>query len=194
MKCGRVEWQEAGGHKKSFQYCTDPSGQEILYLRTLPRSFRTQSHWSFTAGHCVNSEQFLRVHSSQRMCNQFTLHHKFRMDTGRTKFEQKTDSILSACESCEQRTQGSWDSRPESTASCTIPAGSVEETSKHCVLGRHQICSKERIKVLSDVIERYHPLRHTPSLLYLESSCDEIWRSHIRESICVNSTFSKDFL
>ena len=24
-----------GGHKKRFQYCTDPSGQEILYLRAL---------------------------------------------------------------------------------------------------------------------------------------------------------------
>ena len=24
-----------GGHKKIFQYCTDPSGQEILYLRAL---------------------------------------------------------------------------------------------------------------------------------------------------------------
>ena len=33
------------------------------------------------------------------MCNEFTFHHQFRIDTGRTKFEQKTDSILSACES-----------------------------------------------------------------------------------------------
>ena len=31
------------------------------------------------------------------MCNQFTIHHQFRIDTGRTKFEQTTDSILSAC-------------------------------------------------------------------------------------------------
>ena len=33
-----------GGKKKRFQCCTDPSGQEILYLRASPRSFRTQSH------------------------------------------------------------------------------------------------------------------------------------------------------
>ena len=31
------------------------------------------------------------------MCNQFSLHHEFRIDTGRTKFEQKTDSILHVC-------------------------------------------------------------------------------------------------
>ena len=37
-------------------------------------------------------------------------------------------------------------------------------------------------------------LRYTPSLLYLESCCDGIWRNHIRESICVTSTTSDDFL
>ena len=31
------------------------------------------------------------------MCNQFTFHHQFRIDTGRSNFEQQTDSILSAC-------------------------------------------------------------------------------------------------
>ena len=54
---------------------------------------------------------------------------------------------------------------------------------KHCVLGRHQTCSKERIKVLSDAIERHHPLQYIPSLLYPEGYHDEIWRSHIPESI-----------
>ena len=60
------------------------------------RSFRTQSHWSCTSGQCVTSKQFLRVHLSCWMCNQFTFHHKFRIDSGRTKFEQQTDSILAA--------------------------------------------------------------------------------------------------
>ena len=31
------------------------------------------------------------------MCNQFTFHHQFGIDTWRSKFEQQTDSILSAC-------------------------------------------------------------------------------------------------
>ena len=35
MKCGRVEWQEAEAIRKKIQYCTDLSGQEILYLRAL---------------------------------------------------------------------------------------------------------------------------------------------------------------
>ena len=35
MKCGRAKMQRGGCNKKRFQYCTDPSGQEILYLRAL---------------------------------------------------------------------------------------------------------------------------------------------------------------
>ena len=49
-------------------------------------------------------------------------------------------------------------------------------------------------QVLSNTIERNHPLQHTPSLLYSESCCDENWRNQIRESICVTSTSSEDFL
>ena len=61
-----------------------------------------------------------------------------------------------------------------------VPSDSVEEISKHGVLGRYQTCSEERIKVLSDAIERHHSLQHTPSLLYPEGYQDENWRSHIR--------------
>ena len=71
---------------------------------------------------------------------------------------------------------------------------SMEETSKHGVLVRHQTCSKERIKVLSDAIERHHSLRHAPSLLYPEGYQDGNWRDHLRESICVTPAASKDFL
>ena len=66
------------------------------------RSFRTQSRWSYTAGQCVDSEQFLRVHLSYWMCSLCTLHHKLRISSGRTKFKQgKTDGILYSRESHE---------------------------------------------------------------------------------------------
>ena len=35
MMKGRAKWQEADATRKDFQYCTDSSGQEILYLRAL---------------------------------------------------------------------------------------------------------------------------------------------------------------
>ena len=194
MTCGST-MAKGGGNMKRFQYWTDPSGQEINSLSpSSSRSFRTQSHWSFITGQSFNSKQFLRVHLSHRMCDQFTLHHEFRIDTRRTKNLEKTDGILHVCGSFEQRKQRSGCNLPGSTASCLVPSEEAEETSKHGVLGRHQTCSKERIEVLSDAIERSHPLRHAPSLLYPESYYDGNWRNHIRESICVNSTSSEDFL
>ena len=96
-----------GGNKKIFQYCTDPSGKRNSSSPSSSRSFRTQSCWFFFTGQCLDSGRFLQVHSSRRMCNQFTFHHQFRIDTGRTNFEQKTDGILYVSESYEQRTQRS---------------------------------------------------------------------------------------
>ena len=61
-------------------------------------------------------------------------------------------------------------------------------------VGRYQTCSKERIKVLSDAIQRHHPLQHTPSLVYPDGNQDGNWRNHLRESICVTPASSEDFL
>ena len=48
------------------------------------RSFRMQSHWSYFTRQCHCSGRFLQVHLLCRMCNQFTFHHQFRIDIGRT--------------------------------------------------------------------------------------------------------------
>ena len=86
------------------------------------RSYWIQSHWSFTPGQCVNSGQFLRVHLSYWMCNQFTLH-KFRINTGRTNFKQgKTDSILNGCESNGQGAQRSARAWLDHITSCMVQA------------------------------------------------------------------------
>ena len=57
--------------------------------------------------------------------------------------------------------------------SCIVQA-KVDKASGYAVLGRYTVCSTERIEVLSNKTERNHPLRYTHSLLYLESSGDEI--------------------
>ena len=184
-----------GGNKIRLQYCTWSIRTRNSLSPRSSRLFRTQSHWSFTAGQCVNSGQFLRVHLSHRVCDWFTLHHQFRIDTERTKFGLgKTDSILYGCESHGQGTQGSVLAWLDQTTSCMVQAESMEETPRHGALGRYTACSTWRIQILSNKIERNHPSRHTPCLLYPESCCDGIWRNHIRESICVTSASSKDFL
>ena len=88
------------------------------------------------------------------MCNQFTLHHKFRIDTGRTNFEQgKTDGILYGCKSHGQGTQRSVQAWPDQTTSCMVQTENVEKTPRHGVLGRYTACWTERIEVLSNKIE-----------------------------------------
>ena len=86
-----------GGNKKRFQYCTDPSRQEILYLRALQgRSGRNLIDPSLQDNVIIQSNFFQYILSC-RMCNQFTFHHQFGFDTWRSKFEQQTVSVLSAC-------------------------------------------------------------------------------------------------
>ena len=66
-----------GGNKNRFQYCTDSSEQEILYLRALQgHSGRSPTDPALQDN--FFSRQFLRVHLSYWMCNQFTLHHKIQ--------------------------------------------------------------------------------------------------------------------
>ena len=74
----------SGGNKKRFQYWLVKTRNSSFPRSS--RSFRTHSHWYYTSGQCVNSGRFLRVHLSYWMCNQLTLHHKFRIDSGRTEF------------------------------------------------------------------------------------------------------------
>ena len=100
------EWKNTkaggGGNKKRFQYCTDPSGQEILYLRALQgHSGRNLIDPSLQDNVLIPND-FFEYMLSHRMCNQFTLHHEFRIDTRRSKFEQKTDGVLHVCGSYEQ--------------------------------------------------------------------------------------------
>ena len=83
---------KGGGNKKIFQRCTDPSG-EVLYLRALQNHSGRNLIDPSLQDKCFNSGRFHRVHLSRPMCNQFTFHHKFRIDSGRPEFEQKTDSI-----------------------------------------------------------------------------------------------------
>ena len=76
-----------GGNKKRFQYCTDPSGGH---------SGRNPIHLALQDNVLIPNNFFEYIYHTE-MCNQFTLHHKFRINSGRTKFKQgKTDGILTA--------------------------------------------------------------------------------------------------
>ena len=57
-----------------------------------------------------------------------------------------------------------------------------------------QLVQRKGLKFYQTRCNANRPLRYTPSLLYLERCCDGIWRNPLRESICVTSTTSDDFL
>ena len=139
-------------------------------------------------------DDFIECILSRRMCNQFTFHHKFRIDTGRTHFVQGKTVFFTAVNPVNKETQRSGRDWLDRTTSCIIQATKVEKTPRHSVLGRYTICLTERIEVLSNKIERNHPSRHTPSFLYPGSCCDGIGRNNLRDSVYVTSTSSKDFL
>ena len=84
MKCGKAQWQNEEETRKDFSIVLIL--QEKFFTSSSSRSLRTQSHWSFIAGQWIKSGRFLRVHLTRRMCNQFTVHHQFRIDTGRSTF------------------------------------------------------------------------------------------------------------
>ena len=98
--------EEQDGRRRRQQENISILSWSVRTRNSLPpsssRSFRTESHWSYIAGQCINPERFLWVHVSHRICNQFAFYHQFWINTGRTKFEQgKTDGILYSRESHE---------------------------------------------------------------------------------------------
>ena len=113
------------------------------------------------------------------MCNQFTLHHQLRIDTGRSKFEQQTVFFTSVDPvNKEHKDPETIDLNAPRLAQYMHKAWKKHQNN---VLDRHQPCSEERTEVLSDTIERHHLLRYTPSLLYPENCSDGNWRSHTRK-------------
>ena len=118
------------------------------------------------------------------------------MDTGtwRSKFEQKTNSVLLTCWSKKWKSQ-----RPRiywllCTTSRTIHAQSMEETSRRGILGRYWSCDQGRIGVLSNKIECNYSSRNTSSLLHSKSWKIENWRSSVWKTILVFSTTTKDLI
>ena len=100
--CGRKAMAGRGGNKKRYHYCTDSSGI-ILYFRALQGHSGRSLIDRTLQDNVIIPDCFFKYILSCRMCNQFTFHHQFGIDTGRSKFEQQIDSILSACGSHGQK-------------------------------------------------------------------------------------------
>ena len=90
--------------QETNQYCTDPSGQEILYLRSLQGHLgRNLIDPSLQDNVLIPSDFFEYIYHIGCAINLHSIVN-FRIDSERTKIEQKTDGILHVCGSNEQGT------------------------------------------------------------------------------------------
>ena len=127
------------------------------------------------------------------MCNQFTFYHQFRIDTGRTNFDQQTDSIISAYGSYGQTTHKDPDMIDLNAPRLAWYKQKTWKKHQNAVYWVDiNLALKKGLKFYQTRSNAI--ILHTPSLLYPESCSDGNWRSHIRESICVTSASSKDLL
>ena len=149
-----------GGNKKRFQYCADPSGQEILYLPALQfQSGRNPFSPTMQDNVLIPSNFFEYIYHIGCVVGLHSITNS-GLIAGRQNSSRERQTVF-------------FTAVNTMSASCMVQAN-VEKAPRQGVLGRKAACSTERIQILSNKIERNHPLRCTPSILYLESSCDEI--------------------
>ena len=95
-----------GGGQMSIHFCADEGTIETVFRTII--SVNQLSIYGAVSDLCEECKTcHVRTGRPVVAINLFTLHHELRVDTARTEFEQKTDSILYICGSFEQGTQGS---------------------------------------------------------------------------------------
>ena len=148
VKSGRVHWKKGGGNKKRFQCCTDPSGQEILYLRALQgHSGRSLIDPSLQDNVLIPKDFFEYIYHIGCAINLHSIMNSGLIPGGQ-KLSKRQTVFFTSVDPVNKEHKDPDEIDLECTASCLTQAKSMEETSKHCVFW-HQICSKERINVSS---------------------------------------------
>ena len=91
-----------------------------VHLRALQGHSRRNLIDSFITGQCDNSEWILPTNLPHWMCVQSSFYHQQWIDTGKSRFKLKTNSILLAHWSKRQRASRSCKDWLQWTTSCTI--------------------------------------------------------------------------
>ena len=93
-----------GGNKKRFQYCTDSSGQEILYLQALQgHSGRNPIDPALQDNVLIPDNFFEFIYHIGCAINLHSITNTGLIPGGQKFGQEKTDSILYCCESHGQR-------------------------------------------------------------------------------------------
>ena len=161
-----------GGIKKRFQYCTDSSGQEILYLRALQgHSGRNLIDPSLQDNVSIPDNFFEYIYHVRCAISLHSITNSGLIAGGQNSSRDRQTVFFTAVNPIDK------DHKDPHELDLTKPRlasykqkWKVHQDTVYWV----DIQLAHRIEVLSNKIERSHPPRCTPSLLYLESNCDEI--------------------
>ena len=190
------------GNKKHFQYCADSSGT-ILYLRVLQgHSGRNHIHPSLQDKVLIPNGFFKYIYHFGCAINLHLITNSGLILGGQNVSRRQTVFFTSVDPmNKEHRDLEKIDLEAPRLAWYHQKKWKKHQNTVYWVdiklaqrNGLEFYQTREWIGVLSNKIECNHPPRRTPSSLYPECCCDGIWRNHTRESICVTSTSSKDFL
>ena len=150
------------------------------------RTFWKQSHWSYVTRKRIDWTWNISLHLPHRMCTQSSFYYQQWIDTWRSRFEQKTNSILLAHWSKRRKSQSSWTYWLLCTTSSAIRAQCMEEAPRRGILGWYWSCDQRRINILSNTIECNCPSRNTSSLLHSKKLWDwKLEKSCMKDDTCL---------
>ena len=191
----KSKMQGSGGNEKRFQYCTDSQGQEIVYLRTIQGdSGRNPIDPTLQDNLLIPDNFFEYIYHIGCAISLHCITNSGLIPGGQNSSRDRQTIFSTAVNPMDKEHKDPY------KLDLTKPRLAWYKQKKW---KRHQdtvywvdiqLAQRQGLKFYQTKIERNHPLRYTPRSLYLESCCDGIWRIHIRESICVTSTTSNDFL
>ena len=173
-----------GGNNKKFQYCTDPSGQEILYLRALQsHSGRKPIDPSLQDNVLIPNNFFDYIYHIGCAVNLHSITNSGLIAGGQFSGKDRQTVFFTAVNPMQKNQprlapyKQKWKVHQDTVYWVDI-----------------QLAQRKRLKFCqtrSNAVILYDTL---PTYCISKSDCDEIWRSHIPESVCVTSTTTDDFL
>ena len=191
------QWKSAmaggGGHKKIFQYCVDSSGT-ILCLRALQgHSGRNLIDPSLQDNVLIPDGFFKYFYHIGCAFNLPSIINSGLIPGGQNLSKRQTVLFLPVDQmNMEHKDLETIDLEAPRLARYMHKAWKKHQNTVYWV--DVNLALNKGLKFYQTRSNAIILFKYTPSLLYPEKCSDGNWRSHIRESICVTSASSKDFL
>ena len=163
-------------------------------LSSNPRPFWVYTYWSYIARQRVVAERFRRAHLSRWKLPRLALCRPVWIDSGRERRQEK--------EACgvlnDRKSDIRWSAqtsrvRHDEFHNCSVQK-SLESTPK-CSITVYWVwfegCSDERIALLSNTMQRNHPLQHLTCDMHRESGIHEVRRRILQQSVFVSKITAK---